>query len=345
MTLIVSAILAMGLVLVGFFLPVPYVRLTPGPVDNTLGAHGGTPLIAIPGHATTPTTGALYLVTVDEYGGARKNLSIGYLLLGWWRSSEAVVPRRLLYAPSTTAKQAQRESEIQMDTSQENAKVAALRYLGYPLKPGVEIVAVEASSSAKDSIELGDVITGVDSTSVTNSDQLVAVLKKHHAGDRVVLHVDRAGKAVDIPVVLGPPAPGGTAPTIGVQVMDSYTKPFQIDIHLGNVGGPSAGLAFALGIVDKLSDGQLTGGKTIAGTGEISPDGSISAIGGVRQKMVAAKGAGSTIFLLPKSNCAEAMKGVPRGLRLVPVTTLSGAVGDLKKLAAGDPNVPSCPSS
>ena len=148
-----------------------------------------------------------------------------------------------------------------------------------------------------------------------------------------------------MPVTLQPPANGGKSPTIGISVVDSFTKPFAIDINLADVGGPSAGTAFALGIVDKLSDGKLTGGKTIAVTGTIDADGNVGAIGGVIQKMAGARRKGATLFFLPKDNCAEALTAVPHGLRLVPMTTLTGAIDAMKQLRDGGTNVPSCPSS
>ena len=189
-----------------------------------------------------------------------------------------------------------------------------------------------------------DIITGVDNTTVTNSANLLKVDATHKAGDQIVLHVVRGTTQLDVPVTLQPPAKGSTTPTIGISVVDSFTKPFAIDINLADVGGPSAGTAFALGIVDKLTDGNLTGGRTIAVTGTIDADGNVGAIGGVIQKMAGARSAGATVFLVPKSNCAEALTAVPHGLRLVPITTLSSAVDVLKKIDAGATDVPTCPA-
>ncbi|MGW1430955.1 S16 family serine protease [Streptomyces sp. NPDC002431] len=124
-------------------------------------------------------------------------------------------------------------------------------------------------------------------------------------------------------------------------------KPGSVDVtlHLADVGGPSAGLFFALGIVDKLDGdghgGDLTGGRTIAGTGTIQPDGAVGAVGGVSLKTQAARRDGATVFLVPKAECREAKAELPGGLRLVPVTTLKDAVGSLRALS-GNGKVPSC---
>jgi PDZ domain-containing protein len=341
-TLIASALLAVALFFVGLALPVPYVRLVPGPVTDTLGAAGGKPLIEIKGHdVATTTSGHIYLVTVGEYGGPGQDLSALSVLKGWWDDTEAIVPTRVLYGPDETAQQVQKQDAAQMDMSQENAKVAALRYLGYQLQPGVLVAGLADSSAADGKLEVGDVIVDADGARVSNTDQLLAITKKHSVGDEITLRVNRDGQTVDVPVTLGKALSSSGGPSIGISVVDSFTKPFEIDIRLNDVGGPSAGMAFALGIIDKLSAGDLTGGHSIAGTGTIDADGDVGAIGGVQQKMVGARDAGATAFLVPAGNCAEASAAVPKGLRLVKVSTLSGAVSAIKALADGG-SAPSC---
>jgi Lon-like protease len=341
-TLLASALMALALFVVGVRLPAPYVRLVPGPVSDTLGSTHGNPLITIKGHAVAQPKGRIFLVTVGEYGGPGKNLSAFDVISGWWNHGDAVVPVRVLYPPQETAEQAAQQDTADMDMSQENAKVAALRYLGYKLAPGVDVASIESGSAAKGKLQLHDIIVGVDSTPVTNSDQLLSVLKTHKVGEQITLKVNRNGTSVDVPVTLQAPRSGSTAPSIGISVVDSFTKPFEIDIDLNNVGGPSAGMAFALGIIDKLTDGDLTGGKSIAGTGTIDAGGNVGAIGGVQQKMAGARKAGATVFLVPQANCAEALQSVPKGLRLVKVSTLAGAVDAIKQVRDGGTNVPSC---
>ncbi|MFC9649697.1 MULTISPECIES: S16 family serine protease [unclassified Streptomyces] len=124
-------------------------------------------------------------------------------------------------------------------------------------------------------------------------------------------------------------------------------KTVDVSLHLADVGGPSAGLLFALGIVDKLdgdgSGGDLTGGRKIAGTGTISADGKVGAVGGVSLKTQAAGRDGATVFLVPKAECGDAGAQLPKGMRLIPVTTLNGAVSALKALERGETGrVPSC---
>ncbi|MEU1038716.1 S16 family serine protease [Streptomyces sp. NPDC005551] len=125
-----------------------------------------------------------------------------------------------------------------------------------------------------------------------------------------------------------------------------HEKDVDVTLKLADVGGPSAGLLFSLGIVDKLdgdgSGGDLTGGRTVAGTGTIDADGKVGAVGGVALKTQAARRDGATVFLVPKAECADARTDLPKGLRLIPVTTLKGAVGSLVALEKGKGRVPSC---
>ncbi len=157
-------------------------------------------------------------------------------------------------------------------------------------------------------------------------------------GATLQLEVLRAGKTLMIPVASK--SSGGTA-VIGVQVQQQYKFPFNVQITVGNIGGPSAGMMFALGIIDKLTPMNLTDGKFIAGTGEITASGQVQPIGGIQQKMVGARDAGATVFLAPAGNCSDTVGAVPAGLRVVKVSTLTQAVSDLEAIKADKP-VPSC---
>jgi Lon-like protease len=128
--------------------------------------------------------------------------------------------------------------------------------------------------------------------------------------------------------------------------LDLNDKDIKVTLKLADVGGPSAGLLFSLGVIDKLNGAgtgaDLTGGRTIAGTGTIDAAGKVGAVGGVSLKTQAAKRDGATVFLVPKDECSDAKTELPKGLRLIPVTTLKGAVGALEALESGKGSVPSC---
>jgi len=178
----------------------------------------------------------------------------------------------------------------------------------------------------------------VNGKPVTGQSGLSSIITSQAAGTPLRLTVLRDGKTIEL-VVRSTKSGGNNV--IGVQVQEQYKFPFTVKFSVGDIGGPSAGMMFALGIIDKLTPTNLTGGKFIAGTGEITAAGQVQPIGGIQQKMVGARDAGATVFLTPAANCADTRGAVPAGLRIVKVSTLTQAVTDLEALKAGK-SVPSC---
>lgn len=133
-----------------------------------------------------------------------------------------------------------------------------------------------------------------------------------------------------------------TASTAALDYLRLDRKNVDVELRLEDVGGPSAGLLFSLGIVDKLGADDLTGGRVVAGTGTITGGGEVGAVGGVPLKTQAARRDGATVFLVPKAECSDARAELPKGLRLIPVTTLKGAIDSLKALESGKGDVPAC---
>jgi Lon-like protease len=184
----------------------------------------------------------------------------------------------------------------------------------------------------------GDVIEAVDGTPVTCRSDAGTLIQERKPGTPVQLTILRHGKSIPVRLVT---ADVQGEPEIGVYTVESFVFPFSVSINVGDIGGPSAGMMFALGIIDKITRDDLTGGRFIAGTGEIEPNGTVEPIGGIQQKMAGARAAGATIFLTPSSNCSDTVGAVPAGLRLVMVSSLAGAIAALDALKAGKP-VPSC---
>jgi PDZ domain-containing protein len=339
LTLAIAGLATVAAIAVAVLFPVPYVILTAGPTLNTLGKDSsGQPLIAVTGHATYPTSGHLNLVTISYQGGPGSNLNIFQALRAWLAPSEAVVPQSELFPPGQTAQETQTQDTEQMASSQELATAAALTELHIKYRTQVEVVSTAAGYPASKSLKAGDVIEAVDGKPVTGETSLSSMITAHPVGSTLQLEVLRAGKTLTIPVASK--TSGGTA-VIGVQVQEQYKFPFNVRITVGDIGGPSAGMMFALGIIDKLTPLNLTGGKFVAGTGEIKASGQVQPIGGIQQKMVGARNAGATVFLAPAGNCSDTKGAVPAGLRVVKVSTLSQAVSDLEAIKAGKP-VPSC---
>jgi PDZ domain-containing protein len=320
-------IAVLAVLVVGSFvgIKVPYVELGPGPTWNTLGSDRGKELISISGGPTSESKGQLRMVTV----GVEDDISLFQAIQGWLNPSDAVVPREVIYPPDQTQQQVDQQNQQDFKQSQNSAETAALRYLGY--KSHIVVDAVVAGQPAEGHLQVSDVIDSVDGTAVGSSQDLVNQIRSKSAGSTVTIGYTRHGTAGTTSITTAK-APDGTT-RIGVQADDQVASPYTITFSLDDVGGPSAGLMFSLGIVDKLTPNDLTAGLTIAGTGTIDDQGNVGAIGGIAQKMRGAKRDGATIFLSPADNCAEAVANAVPGLELVKVSTLSGAVGALKTLA------------
>jgi Lon-like protease len=338
LTLSIAGLATLIAIAVAVLVPVPYVILGPGPTLNTLGKLSGQPLISIAGHSTYPTSGNLNLVTISLQGGPGVNLNIFQALRAWLDPSEAVVPESELYPPGQSVQQTQAQDTEQMASSQETATAAALSALHIGYQTQVIVMQTVPGYPASTVLKTGDQILAVDGQPVTGQSSLTSMITSHPAGTVLHLTVLRAGQTLSLQVASKNSA--GT-PIIGVQVEEQYKFPFTVKISVGDIGGPSAGMMFALGIIDKLTPMNLTGGKFIAGTGEITASGQVEPIGGIQQKMVGARSAGATIFLTPAGNCSDTAGAVPAGLRIVKVSTLSQAITDLEAIKAGK-SVPSC---
>jgi Lon-like protease len=351
LTLLIATVGVIAALAVAVLIPVPYVILGPGPTLNTLGKDSsGQPLITISGHPTYPTAGHLNMVTVGYRGGPGVNINIFSALVAWLNPHEAVVPESELFAPGQTQQQSQQADTQQMTGSQQDATAAALTELHIPYQVQEVVVQPEAGFPAAGVLKPGDVITAVDghavtSNPVTGQSNLTSLIGAHPAGTTLTLTIVRNGRSQTVRVGTkeekGAGEVGGGRPVMGVQITMQFKFPFTVKFSVGDIGGPSAGMMFALGIIDKLTAMNLTGGKFIAGTGEIEVSGKVDPIGGIQQKMVGARDAGATIFLAPASNCSDVKGAIPAGLQVVKVSTLSQAVTYLQDIKAGQP-VPSC---
>ena len=324
----VSVTFTMVLGVLGGVATVPYVALGPGPTFDTLGQVDGTTVVKIEGERTYPTTGQLNMTTVSVVDGVTLFGALGF----WLSGRNALVPRDGIFPPEQTAEEAQQRNAALFQDSETSAEAAALRYLGYP-SPVVETVADDGA--ARNSLQPGDELVRIDGSAVGSTQEVLDALSGRASGERVEVAYRRGdlpGEVVTITLLPGPDPGRGY---LGVTVTDHPDVDFEIMISLADVGGPSAGLIFAMSIVDKLTPGPLTGGRFVAGTGQITPTGEVQPIGGIPFKMLEAKEAGAAVFLVPAENCAEAAGNAPEGLRLVKVASLDDAVRGLTALQAG----------
>jgi Lon-like protease len=338
LTLIIAGVATVVAIVISVLAPVPYVILQPGPTLNTLGDLSGKPIITITGRHTYPTTGNLNMVTVGYEGGPGDSFNIWTALRAWVDPNEAVVPEEELFPTGQTEQQTEQQDTQEMTGSQQTAQAAALNYLHIAYQTQVEVAAVESGYPAEGVLKTGDIITAVDGKTVTNETVLTNLITSHPAGTKLLLTVLRDGATRQLTVAT---KESSGRPVVGIEVTENYKFPFTVNISVGDIGGPSAGMMFTLGIIDKLTTDNLTGGKFIAGTGEITDTGQVEPIGGIQQKMVGARDAGATVFLAPAGNCSDVQGAIPSGLRIVKVSTLSQAITYLDDIKAGK-SVPSC---
>jgi PDZ domain-containing protein len=264
------------------------------------------------------------------------------IALAWADQSQKVVPVELLYPKNRTAEQVRSESSAMMEVSQQEAIAAALNNLGYETPRQVYITEVVADAAASGKLVAGDSILSINSEAITDIEQLKQILNSWDEKAPLAVVVDRNERQVTKKVSPIKDSEGNFR--FGILVGYKYDFPIKVNLQLGDVGGPSGGMMFALGIIDRLTPGDLTGGLHVAGTGTIAQSGEVGPIGGVVQKLYGAKRSGATVFLAPAANCDEIIGNVPDGLRVVKIETLQDALTALEKLSANEQvtSLPSC---
>ena len=327
---LLTALLAVGVVTI----PMPYVVLEPGPTVNTLGSDHGTEVIKVERATTSESKGQLRLTTV----GVQPEVELVWAIRGWFSDDRAVVPRELIYPPDKTQEQVEQSNAEALHESQESAETVALRELGYPVQVTIEKVVPGGPSAA--TLQAGDVITSVEGTPVTSTLKLTELVRAKPAGTPLSIGYTRAGTAATAEIISR--ADGADQPPrLGIQARTkNQPHPFTLKLELDKIGGPSAGLMFTLGIIDKLRPEDLTGGRIIAGTGTIDDEGGVGPIGVIAQKLRGAKAATATVFLVPADNCTEALRTAVPGLTMAKVATVQDALAALKTLGEGGTPTP-----
>lgn len=342
--MVLSGVAALVLAIAVGTLPVPYVVESPGPTFNTLATDGGRPVISVSGRESYPAEGRLDLTTVYVDGGPNGPVTILGAFSAWLDPRKTVYPEELLYPTQVTREESAEQSAAAMASSQENAVAAALNELQIPFEQQLQAAGFSDGSPSEGKLQMDDVFLSINGKDVT----ALSVIQEELAaggGQDVTLVVERAGSPVTVTVT--PMKNDAGNYVLGVMLKYRFTFPVDVTIALEQVGGPSAGLMFALGIVDTLTPGSLTGGKHIAGTGTIAPEGEVGAIGGIGQKMIGARSNGATMFLAPAGNCDEVAGQVPDGLQVVRVETLEDARQAVEAAASGTgtANLPACASN
>ncbi len=236
--------------------------------------------------------------------------------------------------PAGLNERARRQQSLQeMSSSQQIAIAVALRILGHTVPSrGAEVVAVQEGWPADGRLEPGDVIVAAKGRRVSSPESLREVLRDHPPGERVVITILRKGAEDELDVGTRT-APGERRAVMGVTVQPELEFPIDVRIDAGEIGGPSAGLAFALDVIDELGT-DVDGGRRIAVTGALDLEGVVLPVGGVAQKTLGAREVGADVFVVPARNASEARR-YAEGLEIVPVSTFREALRALR--ASGRP--------
>ncbi|TMK83815.1 MAG: PDZ domain-containing protein [Actinobacteria bacterium] len=304
------------LALILYFVRLPYFVLQPGPAEDV------EPLIHIQSQQTYPG-GHLLLTSVGLY---QPNAYQAFW--AWVDRAQSVVPERDILAPGETPQEETQQAISQMDTSKIDAAVVALtKYAGYPDRHGrgVLVESVLSGSPASGKLFAGDVVLSVDGRRAADPDQLGRMIRAAGVGHALTFEVKADGQTRRVQVAPGR-IQGIDHPAIGIGTVAAF--PFPLEIDSGDIGGPSAGLMWTLGLVDLLTPGDLTGGHIVAGTGTIDLTGKVGPIGGISQKVVAAERAGATVFFAPAEEASQA-RSVAHHIVIVPVRSYTDAVSYL----------------
>ena len=337
-----SFILVVALIAAVFLVPVNAVIEAPGPTWNVLdnGSSSDQDVLKVSGTETYPTEGALRMTTVSVSGCPGHPVTTADLIAAWFSADKRIVDRDEVCPQDQSAEQVEETGKAQMTASQDSAVIAALVETG---KAGAMHLTVTEVTEQQTSTEIqaGDVLEtitpqGGQTTTLASFSQLRELMTTIPEGTRVTLGVRRGDQKASAALTTIAPQEGTTGSLLGLSLKISVDSPVEATFGLSDVGGPSAGMMFALGVVDEITPGSLTGGKDISGTGTIDMTGQVGPIGGIQQKMAGARESGSTFFLAPASNCNEVKGHEPKDMQVFAVNTLHEAVAATEAIASGN---------
>ncbi|WP_232680693.1 PDZ domain-containing protein [Nocardioides sp. R-C-SC26] len=337
---------ALALIVYANLARLPYATYSPAGTVDVLGSDSqGTPIVDVSGHKTYRDDGELRMTTVSVTSACADDacwLPLSQLIGAWTDGDKAVYPYDAVHAPEETAESSRAEGALQMATSQDSAVEVAMREMGIDVPQVVKVAALTEGKPAVGKLEVGDVLRTVDGAPVSSTDELVRLITRGDGDEAVRLGIERDGDERTVEIT---PVVEDGRRLIGITPGLDYDFPFEVKLNISpNIGGPSAGLMFSLAVYDTLTPGSLTGGRSVAGTGEIAPDGTVGPIGGIQQKIAGAREAGAQLFLVPEENCADALAADNAGdMRLMMARTMHEVRVALDEFA-DDPaaSLPSC---
>ncbi|WP_263421910.1 YlbL family protein [Actinomyces capricornis] len=347
-----TLVVILGLIIAAFTVPVDKVIEAPGPTWNVLaagssdsaGAAGATgasqeDLLTVQGVPTYPTEGELRMTTISLNGCPGYPVTTVDVLVALLSRDRAVLDRDEICPKEVTEEEIRATNQAAMTSSQDSAVVAALNEVGMADHLSLQVGGIAPEQTSSD-LQQGDTLRaltpqGGQRTAITSYNQLRELMTTIPTGTAVTLEIERDGQETTAALTTIE-SPEGKGSLLGVMIHFEVSPQVDVSFALSDVGGPSAGLMFALGIVDEITPGSLTGGRSIAGTGTIALDGTVGPIGGIRQKMAGASQAGSDYFLAPMDNCGEVVGHEPEGMTVYAVGSLHEGVEVVQAIAAGN---------
>ena len=330
-TAAVAAVLFVALAAVVSLVPVPFVSWSAGTTVNLFEPVDGQPRVEIEGVQTFPATGQLRLTTVSVTR-ADSQLTLPEALLSYWLSAREVLPRDAVYPAGASVDEIRAREVQMMDNSQSAAVASALRAAGEKVIEYPMVVGVSNGGPSDGRLKPGDFILRVDNKVVGTTDAVRRAINQHTVGDAIMFTLLRDRQQVNETVKSVASNANPSTPVVGINLTSGYSYVPTVSFRISpDIGGPSAGLMFALAVYDQVTPEDLIAGRSVAGTGTITGDGTVGPIGGIQEKIAGAEAAGATIFLVPAANCADA-KALASTVRLVQVATLGDAVSALEAL-------------
>jgi PDZ domain-containing protein len=319
--------LGAGLALASWNLHLPYYAYSSGPVGDAITS------VKVSDVETYDPDGELIMLTVSS-----QEVNPLEALVAGFDPDVDLVPREAVRPLDESVEDFVARNRANMDLSRETAITLGLTRLGFQVvtrSDGVLVAELVAGAPAASVLQVDDVITAVQGEAVELADQIGPIVSELQVGDVITLTIHRGTEVLDLVVTLTGREDDPAVPMIGISAIalnPRFEYPFPIDIDAGLVGGPSAGLMYTLAVMELLAPDDLTRGHVVAGTGTIDSAGNVGAIGGVRQKVVAAEAAGAEVMLVPESNLEEALTARRQDMELIPVATLDEALAALAAL-------------
>ncbi|WP_425308737.1 PDZ domain-containing protein [Ammonicoccus fulvus] len=313
-------------------LPVPYVIYSPGRAYTVAGlGPDQDPVIRLEGIPTYPVDGELHMTTV-AVTRADAHTSLAAAVFAYWAPNRDALPRDSVYDPGKTTEQVRAEERQMMDTSQQDATVAGLRAADIPVEELPVVSAVTVSGPSHGRLAPGDLVLSINGQDVHTPDELRTRIQAQGIGEAVQLEVERDRQRVNVEVITVASTQDPELPVLGIQIGVGYRYEPTVTFGVSHdIGGPSAGVVFALAVFDLVTQEDLLRGRSVAGTGKIRPDGGVQAIGGLQEKMAGAEDAGATIFLVPGANCSD-LEGSTTDMQIIRVDTLDDAINGLRHI-------------